>query len=72
MHKLRLKSRGFHRVHLRDRLILAQELGGKEDVNGVGQVIQHKEIIRMWYLINPFTYDPKSGGIRRVGKHIKT
>lgn len=70
MHKLRLKSRGLRRVHLRDRLIRAEELGDEEGMKGVRRVIQREENSRMWYFINRVTDDPKSGGVLRVERYV--
>jgi hypothetical protein len=70
MHKLRLKSRGLRRVNLRDRLIVAGELGDKEGVKEVKQVIQREENSRMWYFITRVTDNSKSGGVLRDEQYV--
>ena len=61
IHTLRLKSRGLRRVHLRDRVIQAQELGKEEGLKEVQQVTHQGENTRMWHFINRMTDDAKSG-----------
>lgn len=70
MHKMRLKYRGLRRVYLRDKLIWAQEIGNKEGVKDVQQVIYCKENSRMWYFINGMTDNPKSRGMLKVECYV--
>ena len=70
MHELRKSARGLRRVHLRDCLIRAQDLGNEQKAKGILQIIQREEGRRMWFFINRVTDDPRPGGCLRVERYV--
>jgi hypothetical protein len=66
---LRKQAKGLQKVHLRARLIDAQEKHDNIQANKIKQKIHQEESKRMWYLIKRTIKDPCSPSVLRV-QHV--
>ncbi len=63
---LRRQAKGLRQVHLRDRLIDAQEKKQRKQAAAIKQKCQREESKRMWFLIKQMVKDPQSPSVLRV------
>ena len=59
--ELRKSAKGLRRVHNRNCLVRAEDLGDKDKVKRIKQNINREEGKVMWYVINKATDDPRLG-----------
>ena len=57
-------------MHLRNRLIVAEEMSVEEGMKEVKRAIQREDNSRMLYFINRVTDDTKSGGVVKVERYV--
>ncbi len=67
---LAVSARGLRKVHLRDRLINAEDINDADKYEAILQIIRKEEQKSTWRAINRVIKDPKLGAITKVQRKM--